>query len=72
MATDITLARVVQAGAMPIDTYAVLAEIMSTWNRADAMEFATVMVGPYRAALPITDGEFRQGADGEQTGAKPS
>jgi nicotinamidase-related amidase len=44
MATDITMARVVQAGAMPIDTYAVLAEIMSTWNRADAMEFANVMV----------------------------
>jgi nicotinamidase-related amidase len=44
MATDITLARVVQAGAMPIDTYAVLAELMSTWNRADAMDFAAVMV----------------------------
>ena len=44
MATGITLARVVQAGAMPIDTYAVLAELMSTWNRADAMDFATVMV----------------------------
>src|ERR1044072_3089726 len=44
MATDITLARCVQAGAMPIDTYAVLAEIMSTWNRADAMEFAAIMV----------------------------
>src|SRR5688572_2189231 len=44
MATDITMARVVQAGAMPIDTYAVLAELMSTWNRADAMEFANVMV----------------------------
>ena len=44
MATDITTARVVQAGAMPIDTYALLAEIMSTWNRADAMEFANVMV----------------------------
>jgi nicotinamidase-related amidase len=43
MATDITLARVVQAGAMPIDTFAVLGELMSTWNRADAMEFAAVM-----------------------------
>ena len=43
MATDITLARVVQAGAMPIDTFAVLGEIMSTWNRPDAMEFAAVM-----------------------------
>ena len=55
MATDITLARVVQAGAMPIDTYAVLAELMSTWNRADAMDFATVMVDhivpPYRALM---------------------
>src|SRR5512134_3136875 len=40
MATDITLARVVQAGAMPIDTFAVLGELMSTWNRDDALEFA--------------------------------
>ena len=44
LATDITLARVVQAGAMPTDTFAVLGEIMHTWNRADAMEFAAVMV----------------------------
>ena len=29
---------------MPIDTYAVLAELMSTWNRPDAMEFAQVMI----------------------------
>lgn len=55
MATDITMARVVQAGAMPIDTYAVLAELMSTWNRPDAMDFAAVMVDhivpPYRALM---------------------
>jgi len=55
MATDLTLARVVQAGAMPIDTYAVLAEIMSTWNRPDAMDFSAVMVDhivpPYRALM---------------------
>jgi nicotinamidase-related amidase len=44
MATQITLARVVQAGVYPIDTYAVLAELMSTWNRADAMDFAQVMM----------------------------
>lgn len=59
MATDITLARVVQAGAMPIDTYAVLAEVMSTWNRPDAMEFAGVMVDyivpPYRALMESYD-----------------
>src|SRR6185312_11546129 len=40
MATDITIARIAQAGAIPIDTYAVLAELMSTWNRPDAMDFA--------------------------------
>jgi nicotinamidase-related amidase len=59
MATDLTLARVVQAGAMPIDTYAVLAELMSTWNRPDAMEFAAVMVEhivpPYRALMESYD-----------------
>ena len=59
MATDITVARVTQAGAVPIDTYAVLAEVMSTWNRADAMEFAAIMtdhiVPPYRALIESYD-----------------
>jgi nicotinamidase-related amidase len=44
MATDLTIARVVQAGAMPIDTFAVLTELMGTWNRPDAMDFAAIMV----------------------------
>jgi nicotinamidase-related amidase len=44
MATEITLARVVQAGAMPIDTYAVIAELMNTYDRADAMEFVSALV----------------------------
>lgn len=59
MATDVTIARVTQAGAMPIDTYAVLAELMGTWNRADAMDFAQVMVDhivpPYRALMESYD-----------------
>lgn len=59
MATDLTVARITQAGAMPIDTYAVLAEIMSTWNRADAYDFANVMVDhvvpPYRALMESYD-----------------
>jgi nicotinamidase-related amidase len=59
MATDVTIARIAQAGAMPIDTYAVLAELMSTWNRPDAMEFAQVMVDhivpPYRALMESYD-----------------
>ena len=44
MATDITTARMAQAGVVPIDTFAVLAEIMSTWNRPDAMDFAAIMI----------------------------
>ncbi len=44
---------------MPTDTYAVLAELMSTWNRPDAMEFAQVMVDhivpPYRALIESYD-----------------
>lgn len=59
MATDITAARITQAGAVPIDTYAVLAELMSTWNRPDAMEFAQVMVDhivpPYRCLMESYD-----------------
>jgi nicotinamidase-related amidase len=59
MATDLTVARIAQAGAMPIDTYAVLAELMSTWNRPDAMAFAQVMVDhivpPYRALMESYD-----------------
>lgn len=58
MATDLTLARVTQAGAMPIDTMAVLAEIMSTWNRPDAMDFAQLMVDimpPYRGLMESYD-----------------
>ncbi|HVH46728.1 MAG TPA: isochorismatase family protein [Labilithrix sp.] len=55
MATEITLARVTQAGAVPIDTFAVLAELMGTWNRADAMDFAAVLaddiVPAYRALM---------------------
>ncbi|MBP9694475.1 MAG: isochorismatase family protein [Alphaproteobacteria bacterium] len=59
MATDITLARVVQAGAIPIDTFALLGEIMSTWNRPDALDFASIMVDnivpPYRALMESYD-----------------
>ena len=42
MAQEITLARVVQAGAVPMDTAAVASEIQRTWNREDAAEWAQV------------------------------
>lgn len=71
MATDITMARMAQAGAMPIDTYAVLAELMATWNRPDAMEFAQVMVDhivpPYRALMESYDKAQQVGKDGPET-----
>jgi hypothetical protein len=71
MATDLTIARVVQAGAFPIDTYAVLAELMSTWNRPDAMEFAAVMwediVPPYRALMESYDKAQSVQKDGRET-----
>jgi nicotinamidase-related amidase len=44
MATDLSIARITQAGAMPIDTFAVMSELMSTWNRPEAMDFAKVMI----------------------------
>lgn len=40
MAEEITLARIVQAGGVPMDTAAVASEIQKTWNRADATEWA--------------------------------
>jgi nicotinamidase-related amidase len=59
MATDLTIARITQAGAVPIDTFAVVGELMSTWNRPDAMDFAQVMVDhvlpPFRALMESYD-----------------
>ncbi|SPY75984.1 Uncharacterised protein [Providencia rustigianii] len=40
MAQEITLARVVQAGVVPMDTAAVASELQKTWNREDAAEWA--------------------------------
>ncbi|MBS0169913.1 MAG: hydrolase [Nitrospira sp.] len=42
MAQEITLARVVQAGIIPMDTAAVASELQKTWNRPDAQEWAKI------------------------------
>ncbi|MNH32094.1 hypothetical protein D3C79_925130 [compost metagenome] len=42
MAQEITLARVVQAGVVPMDTAAVASELQGSWNRADAMAWAAI------------------------------
>lgn len=45
MATDITIARVAQAGAIPTDTFAMLAELVRTWNRPEGSRFAEIITG---------------------------
>ncbi len=42
MAQEITLARVVQAGVIPMDTAAVASELQRTWHRPDAAQWAEV------------------------------
>jgi nicotinamidase-related amidase len=43
LATDTTIARVVQAGAIPTDTFAIVAELMQTWNRPEGSRFAEIL-----------------------------
>jgi len=53
LATQVTIARLVQAGVVPITTNAVLSELQRTWNRPDAAKFGELygIVAPnYRAA----------------------
>ena len=42
MATDLTVARLAQAGVVPVDTFAVVGELQQTWNRSDALEYANI------------------------------
>jgi hypothetical protein len=72
MATDLTIARVVQAGAIPIDTLAVISEMRQTWNRPDALDFANIFCRPPDAELPAVDGELRQGSECGDEGARNS
>lgn len=54
MAQEITLARVVQAGVVPMDTAAVCSEIQRTWNRDDAPQWAEAYAAvfpPYRLLI---------------------
>jgi nicotinamidase-related amidase len=42
MASRVTLARLTQAGVMPMSTNMVLCELQRTWNRPDAADFAAL------------------------------
>ncbi len=48
MAQEISLARIVQAGVVPIDTAGVCSEIQKTWSREDATQWAEA----YSAVFP--------------------
>lgn len=48
MASDLAIARLSQAGAVPIDTMGTLSELQKTWNRPDALEWAAI----YSSAMP--------------------
>ncbi|MFC4275278.1 isochorismatase family protein [Achromobacter aloeverae] len=43
LATDTSIARVTQAGAIPTDTFAIVAELMRTWNRPEGSRFAEIL-----------------------------
>ena len=42
LATDLTIARLTQAGVVPVDTFAVIGELQQTWNRPDALAYANL------------------------------
>lgn len=55
MATDLTIARLTQAGVIPIDTLAIISELQQTWNRPEAQAFADIfadhMMPQYRLLI---------------------
>lgn len=54
MAQEVTLARIMQAGVVPVDTGAVASELQKTWNRPDAKEWVEVyklIFPPYRLLI---------------------
>ena len=54
MAQEITLARIVQAGVVPMDTAAVASELQKTWHHDDAQQWAEVYTNifpPYQLLI---------------------
>ena len=54
MASRTTLARLAQAGIIPVSTNAVFCELQRTWNRPDAAEFGALYsdyAPNYKAAM---------------------
>lgn len=42
LSQEVTMTRLTQAGATPVDTVSLIADIQKTWKRADAAQFASI------------------------------
>ena len=69
MAEEITLARVVQAGVVPMDMAAVASELQKTWHREDAAQWAAIytQIFPAYQLLIESYGKAQQVATDHET-----
>ena len=71
MATDLAIARITQAGAVPMDTFAMVAELMRTWNRPEGSRFAAIIaehISPnYKCLMECYDKAQAVVSDGPET-----
>ncbi|MFV0444574.1 MAG: isochorismatase family protein [Planctomycetaceae bacterium] len=71
MATDTTIARVTQAGAIPTDTFAIVAELMRSWNRPEGSRFAEIIsehiCPPYKCLIESYGKAQQIAKDGPET-----
>ncbi len=68
MATDITIARLAQVGAIPVDTFAIIAELMQTWNRPEASQFATIISEHFMPKYKLLIESFQKAQDVVKSG----
>ena len=68
MSTDLTVARLTQAGAIPIDMNGVLGELMGTWNRPDAMDFGAILAEHVTPAYRALSESFDKAQSVQQAG----
>jgi nicotinamidase-related amidase len=70
MATDITIARVAQAGAVPTDTFAIIGELMRTWNRPEGSKLGALLAEicpEYQCLMESYDKAQQIAKDGPET-----
>lgn len=68
LATDLAIARLAQAGAVPTDTFAMVAELQQTWNRPDGMKFADVFADHMMPTYKLLMESYRKAREVEKNG----